>query len=432
MMSLCCSNGWASFPEFFGSSAVTGAIGNQPTLDRSESSNGYYAPALLARSKKLAIGLHGAHSIKDTTPITNIVVKNSSNSDLSGQNVERGDANTDYEDTTMGSVHAVLPLAYQGAGALVLNVFTPLGKIAEVNSGDAFLPEYVMHRSRTKRTQGQLSYAHPLSENWAISLGASLGFQVGADINNQASLNGSNIGSSASLKSEVKPTLGANFSVAHQSENSHAFFSFHQEMKSNLSSTARGEINNPLPALFVIEINSMISYDPHTLRLGYARRFESLSLFAMAEYQIWSGYQTPVVRIKKVGGVLNPSDDYEKTKIKNIFVPKLGATIHLTDKWDWSLGASYRPTPLEGDFSGAGNSVDVDSMMATTGLLYKTTVRSRQVHFSQYLQYHQFKDKDVRKSSGQEDGSAGDKIGASGYKLGGHALAAGLGISLLF
>lgn len=426
------SQAQASFPEFFGSSAVTGAIANQPILDASEASNGYYAASLLAHSKKLSISLSGAHSITDVPSITNIVVKNSTNSNLAGATVERSDANTDYADTTMGSIHALLPLAYQGAGALVLNVFTPLGAIAEINSGDPFLPEYVMHRARTARTQAFLSYAHPWSEKIAFSLGGMLGFQAGADIGNQATLNGSDFGSSASLKSKIKPTIGLSFSASHRGDKTQTYFSFHQEMKSNLSSVARGEINDPVPALFSIEINTMISYDPHTLRLGHARRFESFSLFALAEYQIWSGYQTPVVRIRKIGGVLNPSDDFEKTKIKNIFVPKVGMSVHLTPKWDWSLGASYRPTPIEGDFSGSGNSVDVDSAFVATGFRYKTTVRKRNVEFSNYFQYHQFKDRTVTKTDGQENGEVGEKIGSTGYKLGGSAMAAGLGMTLLF
>lgn len=432
LLLLLSSQAFASFPEFFGSSAVTGAIANQPILDSSEATNGYYAASLLAHSKKLSVSLSGSSSIVDVPSITNIVIKNSSNSNLAGASVERGDANTDYTGATMGSVHALLPLAYQGAGALVINIFTPLGAIAEINSGDAFLPEYVMHRARNARTQAFLSYAHPWSDQWAFSLGGMLGFQAGADIGNQATLNGSDFGSSASLKSKIKPTIGLSFSASHRGENSQTYFSFHQEMKSNLSSVARGEINDPVPALFSIEINTMISYDPHTLRLGHARRFENISVFALAEYQIWSGYQTPVVRIKKIGGVINPSDDFEQTQIKNIFVPKLGMSFHLTPKWDWSFGASYRPTPLEGDFSGAGNSVDVDSAFVATGLRYKTTVRKRQVEFSNYIQYHHFMDKTVTKTEGQENGETGDKIGSVGYKLGGSAIAAGLGMTLLF
>lgn len=422
----------ASFPEFFGSSPANSALGNQPTLSSDDPGNGFYAPALMSFSDRTSVGLNTSHVVTNVEDIDNIVIENSTNSDLSGSDVTFGSANTNYSDTTMGALHASLPLAYENAGHLVFNVFTPLGKLAEVNSGDAFLPEYVMHRARYKRTQVFLNYVHPLNDNWAFSLGTILGLQAGADIGTQATLTGTDYGSSGRVKSEVKPTLGASFSLAYKDENSQAFFGYHQEMKSNLSSQAAGAISDPVPSLFTIDIESMIYFDPHTFRLGYARAWGGFSLHTMLEYQVWDNYQTPVVRISNRGGVLRASDDYEKTQVRNILVPKLGFSFELGPNWDWSMGASYRQTPLEGDFSGAGNSVDLDSATAATGLRHQRQVFGRDVEFSSFIQYHHYFSKDVSKSSGQEDGDSGQKIGAPGYKLGGYSIAAGLGLTLLF
>lgn len=423
---------YASSPETFGAAPASSGLGNQPTLSSNDPGNGFYAPALMSFSDRTSVSLNSSHTISNFDDINNIVIENSTNSGLSGTDVTRGSANTDYSGTTMGALHASLPLAYENAGHLVFNVFTPLGKFAEVNSGDAFLPEYVMHRARYKRTQVFISYVHPLGQSWAFSLGTILGLQAGADIGTQATLTGADYGSSGRIKSEVKPSLGASFSLAHKDDNSQTFFSYHQEMRSNLRSEAAGEINDPISSLFTIDIESMIYFDPHTFRLGHAQSWDGLSLHAMLEYQVWDNYQTPVVKISNRGGVLKASDDYEKTETKNILVPKIGLSFELGPNWDWSLGGSYRPTPLDGNFSGAGNSVDLDSVVGATGLRHQRQVFGRDVEISSFIQYHHYFEKDVTKSAGQENGDPGQKLGAPGYKLSGYSLAAGLGLTLLF
>jgi hypothetical protein len=239
-------------------------------------------------------------------------------------------------------------------------------------------------------------------------------------------------GSSGRIKSEVKPTLGASFSLAHKDQSSQTFFSFQQEMKSNLRSEAVGEISDPVSSLFTIDIESMIYFDPHTFRFGHAQRWGAFSLHTMLEYQIWENFQTRVVRISNRGGVLRPSDDYEKTEIRNILIPKLGLSFQLASDWVWSLGATYRQTPLEGDFSGSGNSVDLDSLTGATGIRHQRQILGRDVEFSSFIQYHHYYSKDVKKSAGQENGDTGQKIGAPGHELGGHSIVAGLGLTLLF
>lgn len=96
------------------------------------------------------------------------------------------------------------------------------------------------------------------------------------------------------------------------------------------------------------------------------------------------------------------------------------------------LGAQYRMTPLKGDFSGSGNSVDVNTIVGTGGFQYRLVIFSKDVHLGASLQYHHLESKKVIKSSTQENGTAGRKLGAPGYDLGGNIIAGSFGVKFNF
>ena len=422
-------NLYASFFEFYGSGAFSSAQGNQATLNNNDPSNHYYHPASMAWNKTILFSAHAASVSTDFNSINNIVTKNSTNSG----STETGSANTDYGQSYHSIVHASLPLAYPGAGPLSLSFVAPFGGLAETNSGDARLPEYVMYHSRHKRTQVFVSYAHPLSEQWAVSLGTHLGFQASADASTQASLNGAGYGSSAGVKSKIDPSLAAVVSTTRKHEDGQVSFTYQQEMKSNLSAIANGEINDPTSVLFSITLDSMIYYDPHIFRFSLNQRLTStLEMSATAEYQMWSSYKPPTIFIKRNGGVLLPSDDYEKLKIKDIPVAHLGFVWHAFDTFSISYGAFWRPTPIEGDFSGAGNSLDTDVVGITGGFAHTLKLFEKDIEWGLSAQYHMLKELNVSKTSGQENGSAGSKIGAPGYKIGGEVLTGSIGARMMF
>lgn len=421
----------AHIAEFYGPSTQSVGLANQASLSRHDPGISYYSAALMAHERTFSLSANSmivSHNFKD---IADIVVENNSNSNLT--NPRRGDIDIDYRDIYMAAIHGSVPVAGEGNGILLFNVFTPIGAIAEVNSGDEFLPEYVMYRSRLERTNAFVHYARPISENFSFSLGVQLSFQVGSDVGTQASLNGTNYGSSANLKARIKPTLGLVTSFAYQTQQSHIYLSYQQEMKSNLLAVANGEINDPTSALFSLALESMAYYDPHIMRLGLAHQLNSfMTGYITAEYQIWSGYQTPVIRIQDRGGVLLPSDDYEQVTTQNIFVPKVAVEFEIGENKRLSLGGLYRPTPLRGDFSGSGNSVDTDLWALALGGSWEFTLLERAITLGAAGQYHQLKNIDVTKNEGQEDGSPGLRIGAPGYSVGGSTLVFTTGLTIGF
>jgi hypothetical protein len=427
------SSAYASFGEMFGSSYSTAAIGGQSNMDENDPSNNFYAPAVLGFSDKFNVMLQASSTATHFDSIDNVVIKNSTNSNTT----ESGSVKTDYKKFYGGALHVALPLgATSHLGTLGLSVFLPIGSLMETHSGDPALPEYVMYRSRYDRTSIYFNFAKAAIDNdLAFSIGTILGFQASADVRTNVSLNGANYGSTALAQSKISPALGIIASGVKKIYASKIYLTYQQEMKSNLTAIASGEISDPLPLPFNATVSSMIFYDPHTFRLGTSIKSDStssLETYVGLEYQIWSGYKTPKIDIVKNGGILLPSTNYEKIERKNTLNPKIGIKWDVTNRLALLLGAAYRMTPLKGDFSGSGNSIDTDSYIASGGLQYRIVIWGRDVSIGTSLQYHQLKDKHVTKTTGQENGNAGDKIGAPGYDIGGYILSAAAGIKFNF
>lgn len=418
----------ASIGEFYSANSSSSSLANQVTLHSRDASNSYFAAALLAREREVQLSSSLFLIQTEFDDIQNIVIKNNTNS--SDARVV-GKVNTDNKTIKMASLGALLPLQGERAGVIALQIFTPLGTFAEINSGDAILPEYVMYRSRFDRTTAHFQYAKPLGQNWSFAIGTQLGFQVGSDVGTQASLNGAPYGSSSTLKAKVQPTLGLITSAAYVDQHRHVYFSYQQQMKSNLEARASGEINNPTSGLFSISLESMVFYDPHQFRFSVAQKISDRVVFhAGADYQIWSGYKPPSIVIRDLGGILLPSTQFERLKIKNIFIPKIGVNFKTHSHFSFAVGAFYRPTPLDGDFSGAGNSIDTDLLAFSAGPATKFDLFGFNIEAGLAFQYHKLKQKQVLKTPGQENGSNGDKIGAPGYTIGGQSMALVLGFNV--
>src|SRR5690606_1305765 len=113
-----------------------------------------------------------------------------------------------------------------------------------------------------------------------------------------------------------------------------------------LRANATGEINDPTSVLFDISLDTMIYYDPHIFRLSYGEKLgQNFELISTIEYQIWDNYKAPTIFIKRNGGVLLPSDDYEKVKVRNIPVARLGLTWNVLEHVSFALGTFWRPSP---------------------------------------------------------------------------------------
>jgi hypothetical protein len=420
---------YASYPELFGASFSTTAIGNQSTLDPNDPSNNYYSPAILGFSDKVNILMQATSTATSFKRMANITVTNSTNS---SSGTTTGNVENNYAKFYGGGLHMALPIGYQHLGTLGVSIFLPIGNLMETNSGNPFLPEYVMYHSRYRRTSVYLNFARKWSDDLAWSLGTIIGFQATADVKTNLSLGGGNFGSYGQARSKVAPALGIIASLVKKFEDSKIYFAYQQEMKSNLHASVSGEITNPNLPIFESAIDSMIFYDPHTFRLGSSYELGMAELFAGVEYQLWSAYKPPVIYITKTGGAIVSSSNYERVVVRDTINPRVGIKLNLTERWSTGFGLGYRMTPLNGYFSGCLNSIDSNTYILSTGLQYRIVIWSKDVNLGTSLEYQELEKKHVTKTTGQEDGTAGSKIGAGGYDIAGHIIAASFGIKFNF
>ena len=427
-------NAHASYPEMFGASYSTRMIGNMSNLDENDPSNNYYIPAILGFSQKVNALVDATSTATHFEAIKNIAITNTTNAPAS-TGTTYGNVSTDYPKFYGSGLHFGLPIGYPEKGTigtLGISLYLPIGSIIETNSGNPFLPEYVMYHSRHQRTSVYVNFAHKQNEQFAWSLGAILGLQASADVTTNMDLNGGTTGSWAQAKAKVNPSLGAILSAAYKFERMTTYFTFQQEMKSNLDAHVTGDVVNPALGLFDASIKSLVYYDPYTFRIGSNFKFDNLELFGGLEYQMWTGYRPPVISIVKNGGTVTGSKNYEKIITRDTINPRIGAKYDFTNRISGGLGFCYRMSPLDSDFSSSGNSIDTDSFIFSGGLSYRMVIWSKDVTVGTSLEYHKLQDKTVTKTSGQEDGTAGVKIGAPGYNIGGYILSAAMGVKFNF
>jgi hypothetical protein len=414
-----------SFPEFFGSSILNTGLGGQGSYSQNNAGNNYYHPAVLAWSKDINISTAISMVTHNFNDITNVVIKNPINT--SPSTTEFGTVATDYESVQIASINVTLPVKTYGTFAL--SVFLPVGSIMETNSGDAYLPEYVLYRARYKRLMSHMNYAFKIFDDITMSVGAHMGFQAGANIHTNTSLNGTSYGSSATAKTQADPTISGILSTAYRLDDHQFTATFQQELKNNLQSVATGLTAIP-PTAFDITIESMIYYDPHILRIGYQSKWSFGELDVSAEYQIWDSYKTPIVRIVRNSGVILASDDYESVTVSNILVPKAGVTLEFMDDLKMSFGVKYKPSIFSHDYSGAGNSLDLASYTFSSGVGYNINLFGTPMEIGGAVQHQLLQEEKITKTANIEDGSAGSKIASPGYTAGGSVTVFSFGVNV--
>jgi hypothetical protein len=415
----------ASFPEFFGSSVLNTGIGGQGSHSANNAGNNYYYPSILAWSKDINISTAVSMVTHSFNDITNVVIENPTN--IYPSATTYGSVSTEYESVQTASINVALPVKTYGTFALSL--FLPIGSIMETNSGDAYLPEYVLYRARYKRIMSHANYAFKITDDLAMSVGMHMGFQAGANIHTNASLNGTAYGSSATAKTEADPAIAGILSAAYRMGSTQFTATYQQELKNNLQSVATG-LTAITPVAFDITIDTMIYYDPHIFRLGYQSKAWFGEWALSAEYQIWDGYKTPIVRITRNSGTIQASDNYESVQVSNILVPRAGMKFYLTDGFNLTVGAKYKPSIFSHSFNGAGNSLDLASITVSSGMGYNMNLFGTPMEIGGAVQHHMLQEETIVKTDLLENGSAGSKIGAPGFTAGGSITVFSLGVNV--
>lgn len=410
-LALAISDAMGNFAEFFAASTHSAALGGQSHLTE-DPGNNYYAPALMSGTRKLQFSLSSFHVDHKFRPISQVRIRD---------NGTRGTVPTNYENLNYTALHLVLPILRPKGLTLGASAFTPMDNILESQSGDPFLPEYVMYRARSNRGLFHCNLAGPFPSSrysW------SLGFYTGTKIRSRT-FSGAHIGddpqkdtSYARMAASSSLTMAGIASLGWRGERSAWALTLQQEMENRYSFHVEGEVQNPrLP--FDITMDTLAYYDPYLARLSHFSQLGRAGLHASLEYQHWKNYQTPVIRIRQNPmGNINSSQNVETISLRNIWLPKLGLSFQYNEHNTGLLGLAYRPTPLRGNFSGPGNSIDADKAILAAG--HQIKFRNFALNFS--LQYHHLISNKVVKNS--------ESIGYPGYEIGGRILNTSLGLTM--
>jgi long-subunit fatty acid transport protein len=415
----------ASLPELFGPSAGSIAIGNQPL--KNSAANNYHAPALLGYSQTTQFSFDTFYINTNFKEINNVTTKNETNTVNSS---ETGDVEVNPTPTTMFAVHFSTPLLSPTGPKFNFSMFAPFDRLMEADTGDPYQPRYVMYDNRFLRPILIFSLAQSFGE-WSYSAGVHTGFQTNGEtyfITRTTSGNPS----VAKMSFNAKPSIGAALSISRKHENKTTYFTFQQEMKSKLENRASGEteIASNTSFQFDFDVAALLYYDPMTLKLGHQLELKDSTVHLSLEYQQWENFEAPTLKLKKRGGTINGSEDYEKLKLRNIWIPKIGWEKNINERWVGKIGYFYRQSPIDtNNLKNSGNTIDVDKHVGSLGLAHIFKIYDKPLTLDLAYQAHFLRSKKITKTPNREDGDASEpKIGSPGYTVGGmiHVLSTGL------
>tara|TARA_B100000925_G_scaffold291342_1_gene279063 strand:- start:7522 stop:8817 length:1296 start_codon:yes stop_codon:yes gene_type:complete len=415
---------FANFGDSISGGPGTMGVGNQANPYNLSPESHFYHPALATQYSSPAISLSASSTEFKFNSINDIVIQNDTNSQ-SGE--KTGSVSNDYERISMGQIHGVIPLNYKNKDLVVgVSLFTPLLYLAKFDSGSTELPEYVMYRSRVRRLDGLVSIGTKI-DHISYAIGSRFGFKLEADIEANASLNGTSFGSSGRAKANIFPKVGLVGSVNFKKDAHNFSATILQGMEMTAEATVTGQTTDPR-IIFDLASSSLAFFEPHQIRFSYGwQSSEKLfSAFVSASYMLWDGFQAPKLKLTQEASVLS-SNNYEVINTRNTINTSIGFMIKLAS-FDILSGLSFYQSPFDSEFSGAGNTIDTDINSYHLGLAKSFGNLS----ICSSVQLKKLKEVNVLKTSGQENGSAGRKIGAPGFTIGGDILNINLGVSYQF
>lgn len=430
----------ASTGEIYGFGSRSSAMGNTIYGGDDNAYSTFYAPGANSAHEGISLSLGTMFYHPHFKPIKGIVLQNSSTYATNSEVI--GDMeNDDYNDHIGQFIGASLNTGERFKN-LTLGVlaFMPLDRIAYLDTGETFRPEYFNYRSRTQRPQiyGSLS-VRPFKH---VFLGT--GLAVATNMSANATILASSSSGSVShgrFAASIRPGISPFFSLYTDFKpiRGAATIRMPTKYKTSLDTGAEAKVFGSAGS-FSVSLNaaSTIYYDPLEVDVAVALDItEHTMITAELDWFQYKAFERPSLTFtNSPGGSINMNNSIDTTpEMNNIFVPKLGFE-HSFGKIITRAGAVYRPSPVKSN-SGSGNLVDPDKVIGTVGLgipLNQWNITERKIRIDLHGEYHQLLTKHIEKSTGPEPApnasSNQRKIGAPGYDIGGNIWGLGLSASL--
>jgi hypothetical protein len=447
----------ANIGESYGFGSRTAALGGAGVSYGYGGYAAYHNPAGLpfTGDKRLLIEAGALLMVPSFIPITNVVVENAYTSDK----VTFSDVENDYRSTfgqELGLVYRLFPDAMNFTFGVA--AFLPLQQVAYMDTGETFVPEYMLYRSRTQRPQVEVGFGGDLGHGIHVGVGFHLAFALTSSATvflQTDSAKPSTMRFASSLKPKVAPVFGVLFTPPSYDTDSStppvytvgAVLRLPVSSPNSLFLKSGARAFGSFAALdFNFNALSTLFYDPLTIELGGTiQETPNARLYLQADYQAWSKFEAPALLILdpknescgnspcgvNISGGKNPIFTY-----KDIIIPRVAEEITVGAN-TYRVGYAFRPSILSGLPTGAGNYLDPPKHIFTAG--YGRTFD----HFLSYhtpcnldfhVSYEQLLTQHVSKDPGDENGNGvGDlKIGAPGYDAGGKIYGGGVSLTLAF
>lgn len=434
-------NSFSAVGTQIGFSAHASALGGMTALQEKEGTSAFQNPATMSNSsfiKKDPSALQFSFGLIYFQPQFKsisgpVVIENTT----TGDSVKTGSVDTDYPSLigqSIGLNYTNQKNEYKPSLGMVL--FLPMDRLALIDSGEPFLPEYALYRSRFQRPEFHFAGSFSLNPNFNIGAGLQFGSGLNAKANvflQSDSQKSSSMRVLASLKTKAAPYLGLQWKIF-------------KEYQTGL--VARMPLNNPesiqinssgrvIGNLAALDFNfkslSTAYYEPFQLEWGNKIQFnESVQLFFQLDYLRWSRFKSSRADIQSAGtttcspncgGLQFSSSQYPSFETNDTFVPKIGLEIE-----SFRFGYSYEPSIYKGEKTERShNLLDPSKHRFSLGYGFKGeqflyTDRPYTLDFS--LQYS--------KLDSYQMSRKGDEIGANGFEVGGNLFGTTLSLGLIF
>ena len=454
----------ANIGESFGFGSRSAGLMGASVTGGYEGYASYANPAALSlsRDRRLVVSWGLLSMSPQFTPIRDIIVENETTSD----EVHRGDVTHNYRATLGQSVGVSYLVAPEWMNfALGVTTFVPIQQFAYVDTGEIYIPEYVLYRARTQRPQFELAASFMPVEGLHIGAGVHIGFSLTGNANvfiQTSSDKPSTMRFSSSLTPKGSPYLGILFAPGHQAGLSTdpntplsigAVVRFPLESQANIILNSGARVFGSFAGVdFAFTSRSALYYDPLSIEIGARLKlFDRWTTQVQLDYQAWQDFVPPALTLQEpsancsnadasacginVSGSNNPVPTF-----KNILIPRIAQELQISDAW--SIRAAYARNPgmidqTKSDLSEAGNLLDPPKHMISLGIgrqFAQFFGHAIPIRVDAHASAHLLETQTITKNPGDElgNGSGDLKIGAPGYQAGGKILGGGVSLSLAF
>ena len=443
----------ANVGESYGFGSRTAALAGAGVAWGIDAFAAYHNPAQLAlqSQKRLMLNWGLVYMQPKFKSIENVLTQNNYTADAETY----GDVDTNYRETfgqELGVSYRLFPDYHNFTVGLV--TFLPFNQVAYMDSGEAYVPEYVLYRARMQRPQFDLGVGAEMGKGFHFGLGVHVGFSLSSKASifiNTKNNTTSTMRFTSSMKPKASPFVGLLWAPGDPGDNEKKFslggvFRFPMSSDNTMVLSNAARVFGNLAAIdFNFNAFSALYYDPMAIELGGSwQATDAWRFYGQVDYQFWSRYQAPAMQIEQpdvsstdnagakdtvriVPGVI-PNFNYA-----NILVPRVGWELAASEKTTLRMGYAYRPSFLKDLSTDIGNYLDPPKHMLNVGLgidIDHILAIENKCRLDFNLAYQILLTQHISKSPNNEAGVSGSKIGSPGYDSGGKNYGGGVTLSL--